>query len=112
MKNITKDDIMVLIKEIRRIIKLNKHITASPELQYAFIELPKMIKNNKCSLYYAYTDLLAQFEEFIDNYNIDVSQVTESIRKKFKENHESLSDISSRAEDSDGEKKVMKTTIK
>ena len=101
MEAAMKNDIITLIKIIKQIIRLNKHATVPLELENALIELPKLISADKCNLYYAYTDLLAQFEEFIDNFNIDITQINKSIRDKFKKHHKNSSTTSDSEEDRD-----------
>ena len=91
MGTVSKNEIINLIKELKRVIRLNKHVIISSELEDALTKLPKLINTDKCGPYYVYTDLLAQLEELIDNFNIDVNQINKSIRNQFKQYHENQS---------------------
>ena len=87
MDNISKKQVLNLINEIKRVIKANKHIKISQELKNSFKTLLKLIDNNQCGPYYAYIDLLAQFEEIIDQFNIGIRQVSEMFRDQFKQHY-------------------------
>ena len=102
MKEITKSDILSVVKEFKRMIKLNKHILPLSDLEINLIELLKLLNTNKCNFYYAYTDVLAQFGKFIDNFNIDTTQISKSILNQFKKHHKP-SNTSNSEDDSDGE---------
>ena len=101
MDNISKNQVLNLINEIKRVVKANKHVKISQELKNSFKTLLKSIDNNQCDPYYAYIDLLAQFEEIIDQFNIDIRQVSEIFCDQFKQHYKNQSSSDENSEDSE-----------
>ena len=62
----------------------------------------KLLNRNAYDLNFAYIDILAQFNEFIDSCNIDTTQINKSIIDQIKEHYE-LSNASNSEEDIDRE---------
>ena len=111
MAEATKNNIMSVLKEFTRIIKLNNNKTLPSELDNNKT-LPSELDNNlnlltKCleedkfDQHYAYTDLLAQFNEYIDHCNIDSTKIKKSIFDQIKKyyNTSNPSDIETNSYD-------------
>ena len=102
MEKAKKSNIFSIIKDIKRIIKLNKHKSPSLGLDNSLNELTKLLNKGACDSRFAYLDILLQFNEFIDSCNIHTTQTNESILDQIKEHYE-LYNASNSEEDSDSE---------
>ena len=94
-----------VLKEFVKVIKSNKHKTPSPELNENLNLLKKFLDENEFDRYYVYTDLLAQFREYLDYYNIDTSKIKKSILDQIEAYHNIsiLSDSKSYSDNEDDE---------
>ena len=84
MENATKSNVSSILKEFKRIIKLNKHKSLPPNLDDDLDLLTKLLRKDAFDAYYAYTDLLTQFIEYIDYCNIDTTKIKKSILDQIK----------------------------
>ena len=100
MEKATKSNILSIIKEFKRIIKLNSYKIPSSDLYDHLGEVAEGVNNDKYNLNYTYTDILAQFSEIINNCNTDDKQINKSILNQINE-HYKLSNASCSDEDSD-----------